>query len=1056
MEPAAKPTARSASAFSVATRKEEAMWLLERLVPESAANNLALAFQVDGKLDALALHNAVTILCNRYEVLRTVYFATGAELVKSVVAADEFSVGISEFDDFSAAPEEMDRALRPFVTRRFVLDGRPLVRAGLFHHPDGDVVCLAFHHLVYDIISGTVLLEELLAAYESAVAGRPPTGELLTEVPAFHEPEPSSASLDFWRGRMADFDPSSLDLWCTAPDSADPTLKGDQVTHSLSPEAVAVVKRLPLEVRAPEAVVLLAAFDLLLAAHGAGPDITVGSPVSVRPREAPRTVGHHTNVLPLRVLVDPADSFRTLVRKARDTYFAALSHADVPVDSVSELVPRAGASWRNRLCRHLFNYFPQLTEAEFEVSGQRVRPVVVESGYSKFDLEFFVASSADAVRITARYATEKLDEDGVRALLLRYEALLLSFGEDVDRPTGGLRIWNDQDRAVIEAANDTARAFDPPNVVEAVRRHALDTPDAVAVRQGDASVTYAGLWRSAVRVRDLLVASEVGPGDVVALAAARSASLTAAVLGTWLAGAAYLPVDPEHPAHRVAYLLSDSGAKVVLTDRDLSWPVDEDVVALTLPPVAEAAADLPEIDVPSRIDPGSPAYLIYTSGSTGRPKGAVIPHRAVSNIAADYTVRLRATARDATLWMTTFAFDMANLEHYVPLYSGGHIVVAPDEARTDGAVLRDLLERHDPGIVQATPTTVRLVLDQVADRLAGRRVVIGAEPVPVPLAERLLATGCEVHHAYGPTETTTWCTWGVLPARLGGRLDIGVPIWNTRVMVLGPDGRELPIGVSGEVCIAGDGVALGYHGRPDLNAERFGEHPVYGRYYRSGDLGRWRPDGTLELFGRADRQVKLRGNRIELGEIEATLLAHAGVRAAAAVVVGDRSADGRLVAFVEAATDGRDLTDELWEHARSELPRSAIPQDFVVLESLPTNANEKVDYPALEALATGRAGTPAVPGHGVEQGAERAAGAEPGEEADELVRTLMGLWQQLLGRDEVTPESNFFTSGGHSLLGAQLVQRIEEAVGVPLKLGDLFAAPTPVALAAHIRSAGGS
>jgi acyl-coenzyme A synthetase/AMP-(fatty) acid ligase/acyl carrier protein len=389
--------------------------------------------------------------------------------------------------------------------------------------------------------------------------------------------------------------------------------------------------------------------------------------------------------------------------------------------------------------------------------------------------------------------------------------------------------------------------------------------------------------------------------------------------------------------------------------------------------------------------------------------------------------------------MTTFAFDMANLEHYVPLWSGGRIVIAPDEARVDGAVLRALIDRYEPRILQATPTTWRLVLDELAGRLAGRIVVTGAEPVPVTLAKRLMAEGAEVVNAYGPTETTTWCTWGVVPAGLGDRIDVGGPIGNIRMFVLAPDGRELPVGVRGEVCIAGDGVSLGYHGRPELNAERFGEHPRYGRFYRSGDTGRWLPGGVVELFGRADRQVKLRGNRIELGEVEAALRGHPEVRGAAAIVVGDRSADGRLVVFVESVGQ-RDIADSLWEYARTVLPRAAVPQDFVVLEAFPVNANEKVDYLALEQLAVGR--------H-PERGAGEADSAAP---VDGLTARLVDLWRELLNRDDVAPETNFFTHGGHSLLGARLVQQIEQDLGVSVKLSDFFGAPTPEALAAHIRT----
>ncbi|MEU9291545.1 amino acid adenylation domain-containing protein [Streptomyces sp. NPDC048275] len=1017
------------------------MWLLERLVPDAAANNLALAFQVDGRLDVFALQEALELLFRRYDVLRTVYYATGAELLKGVVPPSEFSIPLEEIDDFAVPPEGIEPALRPFVTRRFVFDGRPLARAGLFHHPDGDLLCLAFHHLDYDIISGTVLVEELVSLYGDIVAGLAPDEELLTTVGAFTEPEPSAASLAYWRERLEDFDPAGLDLSCGAPDPAETTMRGDQVVHVLSAEAREVVKQLQREVRAPEAVVLLAAYDLLLAAHGAGPDITVGSPVSVRPPGAPRTVGHHTNVLPLRVYVDRQENFRTLVRKTRDAYFGALAHAGVTVDSISELVPRAGSSWRNRLCRHLFNYFPQLGMTDFEVAGQRAWPIVVENGFSKFDLEFFIASAEDRITVNARYSTEKLDRADAQALLLRYEALLLSLGADVDRPTGEIQVWSEQDRAVIGAANDTAHEFDPPGVVEAVYRHARDTPQAVAVQHGDRSVTYRQIWDTAQSTRATLAGLGIGSGDIVALAAARSPELVATVLGIWLSGAAYLPVDPEHPVQRVTYLLEDSGAKAVFTDRDLGLPAAEDKPNLPLAPVAaaDAAADAAGLaPLPAPVDQESLAYLIYTSGSSGRPKGALLPHRAISNIAADYTVRLRATPDTATLWMTTFAFDMANLEHYVPLYSGGRIVIAPDEARLDGKVLRGLIERYDPRILQATPTTLRQVLDHVEDLLAGRVVVTGAEPVPVTLAKRLLATGCEVVNAYGPTETITWCTWGVVPAGLGDRIDVGGPIRNIRMMVLAPDGRELPVGVRGEVCIAGAGVCHGYHGRSELNAERFGEHPEYGRFYRSGDVGQWLPDGRLELFGRADRQVKLRGNRIELGEVEAALLGHTDVRGAAVIVVGDRSADGRLVAFVESAADG-DISDSLWEYARTELPRAAVPQDFIVVDTLPTNANEKVDYLALELLATTHQAT-----HG-------GTGATDASSDDDLVNQLIAIWLEVLGRDGVNARTNFFTHGGHSLLGARLVQDVEEAVGVTVKLADLFSNPTPTALAAHIR-----
>lgn len=1030
-----------------ASRKEIAMWLLERLYPETSTNNLSLVFATDGPLDVDALREAIEVIVRRHEVLRTIYFAAGADLMKTVLPASRFRLELKEFEDFAPEDGDVERALRPFVNRPFSMNGQALVRAGLFHGPSGDVCCLVFHHLVYDVISAVTLRDDLVNAYGCTEAHQPVPAELLATVAPHVEPEPSPASLDFWRGQLDGFDPAGLDLCCGVPDSGKVTLVGDHVTRVLSARARKNVRDLQRLLRAPEAVILLAAYLLLLSAHGAGPDLLVGSPVSARPPEDPQLVGHHTNVLPLRLVADPVESFRDWTRRARDTYFAALAHADVPVDSVPGLLPQR--PWPQRALRYLFNYFPGLGLPDFALGTTTARPVPIENGFNKFDLEFFLAVTPDTLRVMARYGVDRLRREDAEALLVRYEALLEELPEAVDLPVAAIPVWSTEDMKLIESTNATDLAV-PRSIVEAVHGRAVSAPDAPAVLQGERTVTYRQLWEHATSTASALAGAGVRPGDVVALAAGRSPELLGTALGTWLAGATYLPVDPEHPAERISYLLGDSGARLLVTDRTLDLPEGVAVPALPLRQIPEGKPHGTPPTPPKAPDPDSAAYLIYTSGTSGKPKGALIRHRSIANIAADYTIRLAATGDDATLWMTTFAFDMANLEIYMPLYSGGRIVIAPDKARTDGGALAAELRRHRPGILQATPTTLRLVLDEVADELAGTKVVTGGENVPVALADRLLATGCELHHAYGPTETVTWCTWGVVEAASGDRLDIGKPIGNTRVMVMAPDGRELPVGVRGEICIAGDGVALGYHGRPQLTEERFGTHPVHGRYYRSGDLGQWRADGTLEIFGRGDRQIKLNGNRIELGEVEAVLHSHPAVHAAAVVLVDASGDNAHLVAFVEPEEECRDggatdLTESLWVHARAHMPRAALPQRFVVLDAIPVSANEKVDYSTLQTLAVQdtRQDVPS---------SDSTAGPSSG--GDPLCDGLVALWKELLDRDDMGADTNFFTHGGHSLLGAQLIQRLE--TDHPwLKLADLFAAPTPLALAECIRSHGG-
>ncbi|MFF5256849.1 amino acid adenylation domain-containing protein [Streptomyces leeuwenhoekii] len=1033
----------------LADSKEQALWLLEKLVPASGVNNLSIAFRTDGPLGDWELTETVSHLLDRHEVLRTVFHATEIGLVKQVVPPGGLHI---EVEKTECAPERLDEELRAFVARPFTLDGKPLVRAARFPGESGDVFCLAVHHIVFDTVSAAILLEEFAAVYDATTAGLEVPGELAEHQASLPESRPRPESLAYWRERLHDFDPDGLELWCGTADIPEPSLVGGRTDYVLSEGALSAARKLQKELRAPEAVVLLAAYCLLLARHGAGPDLVVGSPVNVRGPQASRAIGYHVNTLPLRVKVDFDAGFRALVAEAREVFFGAITHADVPVDVLVPEVRKEGASWRNSVFRHLFNYVPDSGTPAFETGGLAARRLLVENGFSKFDLEFFFLSSTDAVKVRALYYTEVLAESDARCLLERFDALLVALGQDPARPVGEIPVRSSRDIAVVSAANDTARPVTPATLLAAVAERVSATPGAIAVEDGDRVVTYRALWRAALANRDALRAAGTARGDVVALAAGRSPELAAAALGAWLAEAAYVPLDPDHPTHRIAYLMTDSGARAVLATPGVDVPAPEGTPVLPLAPIAQEPSG-PVGDDPVGRDavldalldaapaPDDCAFLIYTSGSTGQPKGTIISHGAAANTIAHFVGELRATAEDAALWLTTFTFDISALELFLPLTSGGRLVVAPDAARTDGSVLLDLVETHRATIVQATPTTWRLVVEQAAGRLAGCRALSGGEPLAPALARRITDAGCELRNAYAPSETTIYSTCGTVEPE-AARVDIGRPIANTQVFITDPDGRPLPVGVRGELCIAGAGVALGYRGRPELTAERFAEHPEFGRHYRTGDLAAWLPDGSIELFGRVDRQVKVRGNRIELGEVEAVLLDHAEVRGVAVVVAHDPNGDAVLVAFVETHEehDGA-LAERLWSHARARLPLAAVPQEFLTVGALPTTVNQKTDHLALTRLAQ-------------DKRAERSAqeGAAVPVEEDGPTGALVALWREVLGRTDVHAGSNFFASGGHSLLGAQLTQKIEKAMAAKVRLADLFAHPTPSALATHLRS----
>ncbi|NRQ39370.1 amino acid adenylation domain-containing protein [Nonomuraea sp. NN258] len=1013
------------SALVPATRAEQSLALLETLVPGSGMNNLSVVFEVDGRLGEWELGETLAALLTRHEVLRTVFHAADFGLIKHVVPADSFTMPLLERDLEEGAVEA-------FVAEPFALDGAPLVRAALFRGPFGDVCCLVVHHLVFDAVSCGILLAEFAEIYESVAAGLgvpEPAGPTSAVV----RPPAGEESLAYWRARLNGFDPSESALSCGGQDVAEPTLRGGCVTRTLSAPALAAVRRLGRRLRAPEAVVLLAAYYVLLARHGAGPDLVVGSPADTRGLDARRAVGFHVNVLPLRAVVDLSAGFGELVPQVREAFLGALQHADVPVDVLVAESGRWQGSWRNTLFRHGFNYVPDAGGDTFEIDGMPARRLITENGFSKLDLEFFFLAAEDEIRIRAVHYAEVLGTADVESLVDRYDELLVSLDEQPLLPLGELPISCAHDRAVIAAANDTDTPVADPTLPEAVARTVAATPSAVAIRDGARQVTYAELWHTALEVRRSLVeAGCAGKGAIVALAGPRSPELAAAALGVWLAGAAYLPLDPEHPDRRTRYLLDDSGAIAVLAAPGVEPPVPPGVTVLPMPAVTvPSGTGAAPVAAEHAADPDDLALLIYTSGSTGAPKGALITHGGQANVVHHHVRALGAAPGEAGLWLIPFTFDPSGVDLFLPLVSGGTVVVAPDAARTDGRLLLRTIQREQITVVQASPTTWRLTVDEADGELAGVRVVTGGEALPPQTARRLLDAGCELFNAYGPSETTICSTMARIEPGAAA-VDVGGPIANTRLFVVDEHGRELPLGVRGELCIAGAGVSAGYRNRPDLTAERFGVHPVHGRFYRTGDRASWLPSGSIALHGRFDRQVKLRGNRIELGEVEAVLRAYVDD---ATVIV----ADDVLTAFVRVGEPDDGLAERLWQCAAAELPRTAVPQEFVLVDELPITSRGKVDHRALERLARER------------RAGQRTAGA-PVREDDALVADLIDLWGDLLGHRDVDRDANFFARGGNSLQAVRLLQRVQERHGREVELAALFSCPTPAGLARLVRA----
>ncbi|MEQ4305627.1 non-ribosomal peptide synthetase [Plantactinospora sp. B6F1] len=1065
------------------SRKEEALWIFQRLAPTVAVDNLPFAISTSSPIDPAGLTAAVHELTRRHPVLRTIFPARDGVPGRRVLDPDLPPPPVRSRQTTRAGLAD---TLAELAGEPFELTTEPPLRVARVEFSDGPgtVLCLVVHHIAFDGRSAGIVLPELATIYleltgtgpaQGRPAGnprrpagnvrRPADGVVAPALTGHREPAPRATSLRYWTERLAGIDPRTFPLGRARIEPPEPRFTGARLHRVLSVEGRAALDSLRRRLRATDNMVLLGTYLLLLARHGGGPDLVVAVPVDTRGSGAAGRVGYHVNTLPLRVTVRGRESFRNLVASVRAELVAGLAHADVSFES---LLGGLGLemNWRAPLFRHMFNFLPASTVVPAGPLPDSAW-VSVDSRLSRYDLQFVVLRWPERIALEAVYSTEIHDEDYVRALLSRFELLLRAAASDPDRPLADLEMWHPDERTALDRVLSSPAPVSrlvPHLVAERIRSGAREV---VLVESEGRARDRAWLADRAAVIRAHLAAAGVRPGAVVGLALPRGGDLAAAVLATWSLRAGHLPVDPAQPAARLRARLDAADVRAVLTTAGPppAWAADRHVLRLDQLAPGTGSAD-PAL--PAGLDTvrdDDLAYVIFTSGSTGTPKGVEITHGSLANLVGFFADRLAVSDRDRVLWLTSFGFDISALEILLALGYGGAAVVAPDSAQVRPDLLLDLVTRYDVGVLQSTPTIWRLVAAALTDELAGRRVLCGGEPLTAALAHRLLRSGCRLFNVYGPTETTIWSTVAEIHPGVPDPVGIGGPIWNTTLHVLDDAGRELPPGVVGELWIGGAGVARGYLGQPALTAERFGHGPGAARRYRTGDLGTWRPDGTIELLGRADRQIKLRGRRIELGEIESTLERHPSVAAAAVVVRGDPQGDGRLVGYVQPvdpSTDDGFLTG-LARHAAAVLPHYLVPADLVRLDVLPRNPSGKVDHHALSEAVPSVA-RPGAPGPAPAAATARSAGHAPtpdpagGQDGphrvaggDSLLRSLVDLWAELLGHRDVDERSNFFASGGQSLLAAVLASRIADRTGHEVTLQDVFDAPTPYQLAEVVR-----
>ncbi len=1008
------------------------LWLLDQLHPGSPVYNVPYAFRLRGSVDSEALSAALTEVGRRHEVLRTVFLDLDGDPRQVILPEPQFSLVVTHADaddrDAFAAERAAEAAREPFD----LADG-PLLRAELVVFDETDsLLLISMHHIVCDGWSTRLLFAELSAAYAGLGLGSAPTQYLdFSRWQAeWLAGEDGARLLDYWTGQLAGV-PPVLELPTDHPRPAVMRMRGGAVEFAWPASLKARLDRFCTAERVTPFMVLLTAWNVLLHRYSGADDVVVGTNVGNRGAGLENAVGFFVNTVAIRTSVDPATSFRSLLRQVRDTTLAAQQHQDLPFERVVEAL----APPRSTAHQPVVQTIVGMEEGQHEIlslPGVSVDGVASHSGTAKWDLELGVTSTEDGITGQLEYDSALYEQATARRLLGHLETLLTAGLADPSCPVGELTMIMPAERAqIVDEWNPPVEPrLDGVLVHELAEASADRTPDAVALVFEDQELTYRQLDERANQLAHRLRSLGIGYGDLVGISLPRSIDLVVAQQGVLKSGAAYVPLDPEYPADRLAYMVSDSGLRLVVT---LARFAERFPAADTLPLDETDLSALP-VERPQRtIEPDDLAYVIYTSGSTGKPKGAMLPHRGVVNLADELARMIGIGPGNRMLQFASFSFDVSVADIMVTLSAGATVVLAAQHDLQPGPDLARTINSQRVDTACLPPTVLRLTDPALVPGL--RTLMAGGEACPDEVAAAW-APGRRFINVYGPTEASIWIT----SAECDGTespLPIGRPITGNTAYVLDGNREPLPVGVPGELYLGGVQVARGYLNRPELTAERFVTDPFGpGRLYRTGDLARFLPDGQIEFLRRMDDQIKLRGYRIELGEVQTAVSRHPSVRAAVVIAREDVPGDVRLVAYAVAAEGCRIDPSALRAHLRRGLPEYMVPSAFVEVPTIPRNPNGKLDHRALPKPESVRSERVVVPA------------------GNQTERAISDVWREVLRMDRVGADDNFFDLGGNSVLLVKARSRLAEVLAREVPTVTLFTYPTVRALAAHFDGTG--
>ncbi|MFZ4681003.1 MAG: amino acid adenylation domain-containing protein [Terrimicrobiaceae bacterium] len=1029
---------------------QEAFCYLEKLQPGATPFNVAVRARLDGPLNVALVKQAFDIMVERHEILRTGFEDGSGELFQVVVPSVDLPFSVQDISSLPENAREAEVVRLGLIEARtpFDLDRAPLIRVLLVRLSDvAHVLHVSLHHAVSDGWSIGVVNDELAAIYDALARGQtsplPPLAIQYADFAVWQRdflagPE-MAGQMNYWKTRLHDLVEPELPT-----DFPRPPVKrwnGDIVSELLAVDLTDRLHDIARENGATLFHVFLTAFKILLHRYTDSTDIAIGSPIAGRNRpELEPLIGAFINTVILRTDLSGNPGFSTALQRVRDSMVEAVANQDIPFEAlVRELKPERDSS-RNPLFQINFTHqraFIKPMAFGDSFGGVKLTGIPSLSPGAIFDLHFFTVERDGIWRVSCDFCTDLFERETALRMLGHYRMLLEGIAANPVRPVGELPLLTTAERVDLDKWSGETTAYPrDANIgsrfVEMANRH----PQNIALVHGDRTFTYRQLHAYASRLALTLRDHGVGPGSMVAVATSRSPELIAGLVAITLAGGAYVPIDPTHPAERIRFLMDDAGASIMLADPDaVPDCADGSHRVITFDPLDPAAKSAPvEVEVPG-LTALHPAYVLYTSGSTGLPKGAVIPHRGVVRLVCG-TNYMNFGPDEVFLQAAPLSFDASTLEIWGPLLNGGKLVLIDSES--SGLIhIAQAVRTHRVTTLWLTAGLFQIMVDEHLDDLKSlRNLLAGGDVLPIAHVRRAFEAlpGTRLINGYGPTENTTFTTCHTITAAdlQKASIPIGRPIANTTVFILDQYGQQTPAGIPGELFTGGDGLAIGYLGNPELTAAKFVPNSLPGHegeiLYRTGDRACWRHDGTIEFLGRRDRQVKIRGVRIEPGEVESVLSAHPAVGRCRVGIRGRTAGNKTLVAWVSPAPGAFMDQSALAEYLSDRLPPFLCPDAIVVLDSLPLTPNGKIDLAALPD-----------PDH-----EDRTRSAPPVTDTE---KQLAAIWAELLGVTQVGRDDNFFHRGGHSLLGLKLFSRILHSFNIALPLATLLKAPTVRSLA---------